>query len=198
MLWENNFGTFPHLCFLYGPFQVEKLWQLSSAGQLHEDHHLWSSATLRDPSQKVVSTALTPLKINSWNLRHYQLKMNIISTIHLHFWGSTGYKSSGSPRYEKNPYDSSLEGSHPGGRLHSGDASHQYQYRKESQEGQGALMNIEMISRMLLVTCNFGWCYDVFFVNKVAMLCVGWTKETVLKGFELTCSSGLALLRLKA
>ena len=57
---------------------------------------------------------LTPLKINSWNLRHYQLKMNIISTIHLHFWGSTGCKSSGKngvclafefppPRYEKKP-----------------------------------------------------------------------------------------------
>ena len=120
---------------------------------------------------------LTPLKINSWNLRHYQLKMNIISTIHLHFWGSTGCKSSGKngvclafefppPVMKKKPYDSSLEGSHPGGRLHSGDASHQYQYRKESQEGQGALMNIEMISRMFLVTCNFGWCYDIFLWTK--------------------------------
>jgi len=61
-----------------------------------------------------------------------------------------------------------LEGSHPGGRLHSGDASHQYQYRKESQEGQGALMNIDAFGDL-----EFWMISLYFFVKEVAMLCVG-------------------------
>lgn len=117
---------------------------------------------------------LTPLKTNSWNLRHYQLKMNIPPPF-LGFNRVRKLRKNGVclafPPLWKNPYDSSLEGSHPGGRLHSGDASHQYQYWKESQEGQGALMNIEMISRMLLVTCNFGWCYDIFCEQSCYVMC---------------------------